>query len=299
MRSRWGRWAIWSALAALSACAGSPDRVQTGSQGGAVKIGKPYQINGRTYYPKDDRNYRETGTASWYGPNFHGKPTANGERFDQNALTAAHRTLPLPSWVRVENLDNGREITVRVNDRGPFAHNRIIDLSRRSAQMLDMQRAGVARVRVTRVYPDGAAPVPVEPAPVSPPVVVAQVARPPAAPPVDVMTPETPTPAPSVAVRSVDVPAPAAPVPAPAAPAAGVNVFVQIAAVSSADRAAALASAIAGVEGVGPVLTEASDTGLVRVRVGPFSTVTGAETALAKLRAAGYEDARIVSDPIS
>lgn len=148
---------------ALAACGGGgayrDANVNTAS--GTVKIGKPYQIRGRWYRPEDDHDYRETGTASWYGPNFHGKPTANGERFDQNALTAAHRTLPMPSWVTVENLDNGREVMVRVNDRGPFAHNRIIDVSRRAAQLLGMEGAGVARVRVTRVYPDDTEPAPV------------------------------------------------------------------------------------------------------------------------------------------
>ena len=142
---------------ALTGCGGSGAVRDAGvANAGAVKIGRPYKIRGRWYHPKDDRSYRETGSASWYGPNFHGRPTANGERFDQNAVSAAHRTLPLPSWVRVENLNNGRQIDVRVNDRGPFAHDRIIDLSRRAAQLLGMERSGTARVRVTRIYPDGA-----------------------------------------------------------------------------------------------------------------------------------------------
>jgi hypothetical protein len=101
-----------------------------------VKIGKPYQVAGITYYPADEREYREEGVASWYGPGFHAGSTANGERYDQDDLTAAHRTLPMPSWVEVENLDNGRKLTVRINDRGPFARGRIIDLSRKAAQLL-------------------------------------------------------------------------------------------------------------------------------------------------------------------
>ena len=120
---------------------------------GAYKIGKPYKIGGVWYYPNVDYNYRETGIASWYGPKFHGNGTANGERFDQNAITAAHRTLPLPSMVRVTNLENGRAIRVRVNDRGPFAHGRIIDLSRRAAQLLGFYRKGTAKVRV-EIIPD-------------------------------------------------------------------------------------------------------------------------------------------------
>lgn len=112
------------------------------------KVGTPYRIGDIWYYPHEDFRYTETGVASWYGPNFHGKPTANGETFDQNALTAAHRTLPLPSLVRVTNLDNGRAIVLRINDRGPFAHNRIIDVSRRGSQLLGFEKAGTANVRV-------------------------------------------------------------------------------------------------------------------------------------------------------
>src|SRR5690349_12270675 len=100
------------------------------------KLGKPYQIEGAWYYPKVDYDYSETGIASWYGPDFHGKSTANGEIFDQNALTAAHKTLPMPTIVRVTNLENGRSIEVRINDRGPFKNNRVIDLTRRGAQLL-------------------------------------------------------------------------------------------------------------------------------------------------------------------
>ena len=115
---------------------------------GAYKLGKPYQVGHAWYYPKADYGYDETGIASWYGPGFHGKLTANGEAFDQNALTAAHRTLPMPSMVRVTNLDNGRSIKVRINDRGPFKNGRIIDLSRRAADLLGFRRQGTAKVRV-------------------------------------------------------------------------------------------------------------------------------------------------------
>jgi rare lipoprotein A len=112
------------------------------------KVGKPYEINGVWYYPKVDYKYVETGIASWYGPNFHRKKTANGEIFDMNGVSAAHRTLPMPSLVRVTNLNSGRAINVRVNDRGPFAHGRIIDLSRRAAQLLGFERTGTTPVRV-------------------------------------------------------------------------------------------------------------------------------------------------------
>lgn len=131
--------------------AGSP-RVTTEKRprkgGGRYQVGKPYTIKGITYYPRVDPSLNETGIASWYGPNFHGRLTANGEIYDQYALTAAHPTMPLPSYARVTNLENGRAITVRVNDRGPFAPGRVIDLSARAAQMLGYDRKGLAKVRV-------------------------------------------------------------------------------------------------------------------------------------------------------
>jgi len=130
-------------------------RIHTGRNipkgGGRYQVGKPYKVAGRWYKPRHDENYDNTGLASWYGPNFHGRQTANGEIFDQNALTAAHPTLPLPSYVRVTNLENNRSIMVRVNDRGPFAYGREIDLSRRSADMLGFIQKGTARVRVKYV----------------------------------------------------------------------------------------------------------------------------------------------------
>ncbi len=122
-------------------------------QQGIYKVGEPYQINGVWYHPAEDYNYDETGIASYYGGeqtgvNFHGRLTANGEVYDMNSLTAAHRTLPMPCLVRVTNLENGRAIVVRVNDRGPYARGRIIDMSRRAAQLLGYEGVGTARVRV-------------------------------------------------------------------------------------------------------------------------------------------------------
>lgn len=117
-------------------------------QVGNYKIGNPYEIAGQWYYPAVDYEYNETGIASWYGPKFHGKKTANGEIFDQYEVSAAHRTLPLPSIVRVTNLENGKSLKVRVNDRGPFAHGRIIDMSRRAAQLLGFEKQGTAKVLV-------------------------------------------------------------------------------------------------------------------------------------------------------
>jgi rare lipoprotein A len=114
----------------------------------AYKIGDPYEINGAQYTPRVDYGYSEAGIASWYGKDFHGKATANGETYNMEALTAAHRTLPLPSIVRVTNLENGRMLIVRVNDRGPFSRGRIIDVSKRGAELLGFQKKGTAMVRV-------------------------------------------------------------------------------------------------------------------------------------------------------
>lgn len=115
---------------------------------GAFRVGQPYRINGVLYRPALDWDYDETGKASWYGAAFHGRLTANGELYDQNELTAAHQTLPLPSMVRVTNLENGRSLVVRVNDRGPFIKGRILDVSRKAAKLLKFQKSGVTTVRV-------------------------------------------------------------------------------------------------------------------------------------------------------
>jgi len=122
---------------------------------GTYKVGDPYEINGLWYYPKVDPNYNEVGIASWYGEKFHGKITANGAIYDMNDLTAAHKTLPMPSKVRVTNLENGRSLNLIINDRGPFVNGRIIDLSRRAAQLLGFQENGLAMVRVQSISPDG------------------------------------------------------------------------------------------------------------------------------------------------
>lgn len=120
---------------------------------GRVKA-NPYTVLGKSYYPiSDARTYRETGTASWYGTKFHDQLTANGERYDLYGMTAAHKTLPLPSYVRVTNLDNGRKVILRVNDRGPFYSDRIIDLSFAAAKKLGFAESGTARVHVEGIDP--------------------------------------------------------------------------------------------------------------------------------------------------
>ncbi len=137
--------------------ASSPRVVDDGTPipkgGGYYRVGKPYTVAGREYTPAHDPNYSAEGIASWYGDQFHGRLTANGEVFDKESISAAHTTMPIPSYARVTNLANRRSIIVRVNDRGPFHSNRVIDLSQRTADMLGFRHNGVARVRVEYVGP--------------------------------------------------------------------------------------------------------------------------------------------------
>jgi rare lipoprotein A len=141
------------ALALLvSACGSTKTLVGTGpvpsGEGGRYKVGSPYEVAGIWYYPQEDPLYDETGIASWYGKEFAGRKTANGEIFNPAEVSAAHKTLPMPSNVRVTNLENGKSIVARVNDRGPFKPGRIIDMSQKGAELLGFQSQGVARVRV-------------------------------------------------------------------------------------------------------------------------------------------------------
>src|SRR3954471_4025856 len=223
----------------LSACASSGPQFGEQQRSGyhrgqpSYKVGSAYQINGKWYYPKVDYAYDQTGLASWYGEAFDGKATANGEVFNLNELSAAHKTLPLPSVVEVSNLRNGRSLRLRVNDRGPYVDARIIDVSRRAAQLLGFEMAGTTPVRV-RILKDesievaqaamrgqagrvqlAAAPrsLPVEPAapprPPSLPPVIASVAT---APPPDMAPPPRAEPLPReqppVLVAAVSPPAP-------------------------------------------------------------------------------------------
>lgn len=132
--------------------AGSPRVVKPGEPvpkgGGRYVVGKPYTIAGKRYYPRHDPNYKEVGLSSWYGPTFHGRLTANGEVFDMESLTAAHTTMPLPSYARVTNLKNGASLVVRVNDRGPFHGKRIVDVSQKAATLLGFKQHGTAKVKV-------------------------------------------------------------------------------------------------------------------------------------------------------
>jgi rare lipoprotein A len=135
--------------------AASPRVIEEGQPvpkgGGYYRVGEPYIVGGKTYVPEDNPNYSAEGLASWYGSDFHGRLTANGEIFDKESISAAHPTLPIPSYARVTNVANSRSIIVRVNDRGPFTGNRVIDLSYKTAELLGFHKNGLARVRVEYV----------------------------------------------------------------------------------------------------------------------------------------------------
>lgn len=142
--SEWG-------VSASRRVAGPGERIPKG--GGHYKVGQPYQVGGRWYHPREQPDYDRVGIASWYGPKFHGRKTANGEIFDMYALTAAHPTLPMPSYAYVTNPSNGRTVLVRINDRGPYVGNRMIDLSRETARVLGLKSGGTGHVRVQYAGP--------------------------------------------------------------------------------------------------------------------------------------------------
>lgn len=257
------------------------------------RVGPPYQANGQWYVPTPEPGYSQTGTASWYGPQFHGQRTASGEVFDQDALTAAHPTLPIPSIVQVTNLENGREVIVRVNDRGPFVGERLIDLSRGSAEALGFQQQGQARVHVRylgpaprRVNADGSM------APASPPSAPAAAVRANDA----EEGPSSLLPPASDSVSLAGGPADEAPryAPAYAAPAAG-SFFVQVGAYSDLTNAHRVRDTIGA---AGPVVVDIRQTAngeLFRVRVGPWTSREEADDARRQLASLGYGEAVVAS----
>lgn len=297
------------ALAALTAgCATQPPpstytRPPIASTG-QYKVGNPYQIDGTWYYPREQPDYDETGIASWYGPTFYGHQTANGEVYNAGDLTAAHRTLPMPVNVRVTNLGNGKSVVLRVNDRGPYAKGRIIDVSEQAAKLLGFYGQGTARVRVTFVaratQPNG------EPVPTDTPVEIASAV--PAAPVPKVETdplaslPNAPI-APPVRVASLPRPAPD-PVPADAGQPTGVvtqvpvpattHLYVQVGAFSSYENAMRMREQLG--DDLQISTTRKGGQTLYRVRTVPLNTTDEADAALARLSGLGSNDAHIVVD---
>lgn len=237
---------------------------------------RPYVIRGVKYYPRDDIAYRERGYASWYGPKFHGRLTANGERFNQYALTAAHKTLPLGSYVKVTNLENGRALILLINDRGPFIRGRIIDLSKRAAEILGVIKKGTAKVVVERTDRSGRPLVnrkPVQKVRAAPPPVRTVSAVP-------------------AATRPIQQPAPAQPT--PSLPEMPGPVIVQVGSFSDFYNARRLQQGLAT---VGPTsitqVNSRSGQVLYRVQVGPFADLLAAEEALADIHAKGHTTATL------
>jgi len=299
---------------------------------GSYKVGKPYTIDGRTYVPQEEFNHVETGVASWYGPGFHGKSTANGERYDQQDHTAAHRTLQMPAIVRVTNLDNGRSTVVRVNDRGPYAQNRVIDLSRAAATELDMIGRGTARVRLDQLTTEslivkdvamsGGGPAEQQQALAqhaagsrSGPATAIAAAPPPRITPVPVSAPapapvyveatppaSTPVPAnqrrPTIASIAAGASPHASPPPPtlPTSTGGGGGFYVQTGAFSTMDNAERQRGLVRSY-GISEI-SQASAGGreVYRVRLGPYTTPDAAGIVADRLKRSGYGDARVVAD---
>lgn len=297
-------------LIGLAACSSKPDPARMSglpAASGNFKVGKPYQVDGVWYYPNIDPDYSETGLASWYGDGdgFHGKPTANGERYDMYALTAAHKTLPLPSIVKVTNLENGRTLNLRINDRGPFKPGRIIDVSKRGAELLGFKNGGTATVRVellreeSRMAAASAGALPEHLAVfdngrgggVGGVMVADNVQK-----PERVMARQLPA---VTQANTVEV-ASAAPV-AATAPAADPSfttssgIYVQAGAFSQPDNANRIVNALHGVTAAQVSPTTVNGQSLYRVRV-PAQSMDEAGTLLSQVVAAGYPDAKIVVD---
>lgn len=319
------------AATALAGCGGGLETLppasgaQAPARGGAVSdtpvlVGEPYTIGGRTYTPSDPAHYDEVGYASYYGAELAGRPTANGEAFAPQGISAAHRTLPLPSYVEVTSLETGRTILVRVNDRGPFASDRIIDLSVGAAQQLGIAGQGTAPVRVRRVSPSEGdrarlrAGMPAEPRLQSSPQllsalrgrlergggIIPRTLPSPDAPARTVDRVPVPAPSgtsggqPTAPGVSWQQPAPSSPPPPPPAPAASASgtYFVQLGAFSNPGNAQRLASRA---RSLGAVQVDTSGN-IRRVRLGPYASAAEAERALARARAAGFGEARVFRD---
>ncbi len=279
-------------LLALGACAGGPNfgRGTDTSAGPRFKVGAPYKIRGVWYYPKEDYAYDETGIASWYGRDFHGKRTANGEIYDMNGLSAAHKTLPMPSLVEVTNLQNGRRIRLRINDRGPFVAGRIIDLSRQAARQLGVERAGTARVRVRILVAESRTLKAQTLARSGGGVVSSLPAAPRGRVKVQNLPPAGRTTPPPQTVQ------PAPPITGPASPVAPrtTRLFVQAGAfrvTENADRLAAQLSALGKVR-IHPI--DVRGVRYLRVRIGPVASVAEADRLLARVIDAGYPNARLI-----
>jgi len=302
-------WMTGLMLVALAGCGGDLPPASAGGQGPVygtpvsdipVRVGEPYTINGRTYTPSDPSHYDEVGLASYYGDELSGRPTANGERFRPSGISAAHRTLPLPSYVEVTALQTGRTILVRINDRGPFAGDRIIDLSVGAARQLGIVEQGTAPVRVRRVQPTEsdrarlrAGQLAQQRLQTSPQLLAAlrtQFERGGGIIPQATPSPDAPAP---TGRAGVDWQVEDAPQSAPrSTPAAAGSYYVQLGAFSSAANAQRMASRA---QSLGTVRIVSAGN-IRRVRLGPYPSQAGANQAQARARSAGFSDARVFRD---
>ena len=271
-------------------------RIEPIRPGGA---NKPYQVLGRSYVPETrDLPFRERGLASWYGRKFHGRPTSNGETYDMYAMTAAHPTMPIPSYARIRNPANGREVLVRINDRGPFVAGRIVDLSYTAALKLDLLR-GVAPVELERITFDdirtGAWRGPRDPGEPAPALLAAAPAPAPPAitvPAQDVVliaAPSVPATPPSATMVVDPTAGEARAPPAPATADGGRGWWVQLGAFRQRDGAESFrrrVGADADAAWLEPLLTIVADSALFRVQVGPYRSRDEAEGAAQRVRAA-------------
>ena len=257
------------------------------------KLGSPYQIDHVWYYPSYEPYYSRTGIASWYGPSFHGRPTANGERFDMNEVSAAHPTLPLPSRVRVTNLENGRQLVLRVNDRGPFVDGRLIDLSRRAAQLLGFYRKGLAKVRVEYLGLDRLRPD--VPLPADAPIMIA--GTPPVAfKPRQPESPDTTTGLPPAKpVHTASESPPQKRQTAGRTSSASPGLLVEAAVVEGRDAADRLGDRVRTLGDVAVDLERRGDRLVYAVRIGPVDTDDEAASILARLERAGLTESHIIA----
>lgn len=251
--------------------------------GGKYHVGKPYQVAGRWFRPKEQPGYDKIGVASWYGPQFHRRRTSNGEWFDMNDMTAAHATLPLPSYAKVTNLENGREMIVRINDRGPFVGTRIIDLSRRSADILGFRGQGKAKVRVQYI-----GPAPLDDRGRHLIAMNRELSRgTPLRHMIAAAGGDRYEPAPvQIANREESETV--------AAEEAKTDFFVQVGSYSDPENAVRARQQVAGLGPVRIEELEGSQGPLYRVRLGPLSSESQAEEALNQVVDAGHDDARLV-----
>lgn len=303
-----------AALSGFAAgCATEPSTPMTGASGGstahggAYRVGVPYQIGDNWYYPHEQPDYDEVGVASWYGPTFYGKQTADGEIYDGEGLTAAHRTLPMPVNVRVTNLENGKSLVLRVNDRGPFANGRIIDVSKHAAELLGFYAKGTAKVRVTYLGRSDQ-PTPADELGTA----LAGNAR--AAPAAAVQAAALNANRPRVVPRPARLPRSAPPSPAAQPlPGAGemadaaepddraqvpdtAHLYVQAGTFASRENAERLRENLGPASDLFISASERQGRELYRVRSGPYDDLETANAALAKLDELGNNDAQIVVD---